>query len=183
MFRCIEPGTSYELVKFTVVNGKGIEPKWHFEEDGLEPTPNKVQTITFVRGDKRTITKDQFEEAVKALNKVSELIGRDKFSIEEMRFVENKTQSMVLKDLSKELETWREAEKTISLYINPINRVDGITQEQLLGMMIEDLSTKCALLPSDETKHAISNLKIALFWLQEHQRSREARKVDGTYQK
>jgi len=64
-----------------------------------------------------------------------------------------------------------------------IPRVDGVTHEQLLGVMIADLEYKYSIIPSDESKEAIKNLKLALFWLEERQREREKRNVNGTYQK
>jgi hypothetical protein len=64
-----------------------------------------------------------------------------------------------------------------------IPRVDGILHEQLLGVMIEDLTYKISLVSSDESKEALKHLKLALFWLEERQREREKRNVAGTYQK
>jgi hypothetical protein len=64
-----------------------------------------------------------------------------------------------------------------------IPRVDGITHEQLLGTMIYDLQHKHSLIPSKETANAIEHLKTALNWLEERQKERVARNVEGTYQK
>ena len=64
-----------------------------------------------------------------------------------------------------------------------IPRVDGILHEQLLAMMISDLQYKNGLVPSRETSIAITKLQEALMWLEERQRDREIRNVQGTYTK
>jgi len=64
-----------------------------------------------------------------------------------------------------------------------IPRVDGILHEQLLAMMIADLQYKNGLIPSKETACAITKLQEALMWIEERQRDREARNVEGTYTK
>ena len=64
-----------------------------------------------------------------------------------------------------------------------IPRVDGITHEQLLGMMIEDLKYKNNLVSSRESSVAITKLEEALMWLEKRQYDREKRNVDGTYNK
>jgi hypothetical protein len=124
-FKIVELGTTYELPKYRVIDGKGIEKIDDINtEDYLNPDWKEScsQQITFVRGDKTDGGKI-------------------------------------------------------------IPRVDGITQEQLLGMMITDLEYKNSLFPSKESEEAIKNLKLALFWLEERQRDREKRNVVGTYQK
>lgn len=64
-----------------------------------------------------------------------------------------------------------------------IPRVDGILHEQLLAMMINDLQYKSKLVPRTETSIAITKLQEALMWLEERQRDRENRNVQGTYVK
>jgi hypothetical protein len=64
-----------------------------------------------------------------------------------------------------------------------IPRVDGITHEQLLGMMITDLEYKNKLVPSEYCEVAIMNLKCALKQLEFRQQDRELRNVVGTYNK
>lgn len=59
----------------------------------------------------------------------------------------------------------------------------GILHEQLLAMIVEDLKYKSTLVPSRETAIAITKLQEALFWLEEREKDREARKVLGTYNK
>lgn len=49
--------------------------------------------------------------------------------------------------------------------------------------MIADLQYKSSLVPSRETALAITKLQEALFWIEERQRDREARNVQGTYTK
>lgn len=116
-FITIEQGAVYELPKYRVIDGKGIQ-----EVSTLEDNDDFAynQTITFVRGDK--------------------------------------TDSGIT-----------------------VPRVDGILHEQLLAMMISDLQYKSSLVPSRETALAITKLQEALMWLEERQRDREARNVQGTY--
>jgi len=64
-----------------------------------------------------------------------------------------------------------------------IPRVDGILHEQLLTMMISDLQYKSKLVPSRETSIVITKLQEALMWLEERQKDRENRNVQGTYTK
>lgn len=64
-----------------------------------------------------------------------------------------------------------------------IPRVDGILHEQLLAMMISDLRYKNTLVPNRHTSIAITHLEEALFRLEERQRDRENRNVQGTYVK
>lgn len=64
-----------------------------------------------------------------------------------------------------------------------IPRVDGILHEQLLGVMIEDLKYKYTLVPSEESKIAITKLQEALFWLEERQNQRTKAGTVGTYKK
>ncbi len=118
-FNIIEPGTSYEILKYRVVDGIGTREVWEMEEDECDTC---YQKIIFVRGDK----------------------------------TDNG---------------------------NVIPRVDGITHEQLLGMMIADLQFKNNLIPSRETSIAITKLQEALMWIEERQRDRESRNVIDTYQK
>ena len=64
-----------------------------------------------------------------------------------------------------------------------IPRVDGILHEQLLSVMIKDLEYKSKLVPSEETQQVILKLKEARMWLGERQLDRQARGVQGTYNK
>lgn len=118
-FITVEQGTTYDLPKYRVIDGKGIETINTSNDINDE---DRYQTITFVRGD-----------------------------------------------------------KTDNGKIVP--RVDGILHEQLLAMMIADLQYKNGLIPSKETACAITKLQEALMWIEERQRDREARNVQGTYTK
>lgn len=64
-----------------------------------------------------------------------------------------------------------------------VERKDGILHETLIAMIISDLKYKYKLFPSIETKNAIVRLQESLFWLEERQRERELRGVNGTYKK
>ncbi len=64
-----------------------------------------------------------------------------------------------------------------------IPRVSGILHESLLTAMIEDLKYKNGLVPSREGALALTKLQEALHWMEERQRDRAKRNVQGTYQK
>lgn len=64
-----------------------------------------------------------------------------------------------------------------------IPRVDGITHEQLLGMMIADMQHKNSIVPSRESSIAITKLQEALMWLGERQYQRKKAGTQGTYRK
>jgi len=60
---------------------------------------------------------------------------------------------------------------------------EGTVHEAILSMIIHDLQYKNGLVPSKETACAITKLQEALMWLEERQRDREIRNVQGTYTK
>ena len=64
-----------------------------------------------------------------------------------------------------------------------VEKKEGVLHETLLCMMIKDLKFKQTLVPSREGALAITNLEQALHWMEERQRDRQERKVEGTYKK
>lgn len=64
-----------------------------------------------------------------------------------------------------------------------IPRVSGILHESLLTAMIKDLKYKNSLVPSRESSLALTKLQEALHWMEERQRDRKERQVQGTYNK
>ena len=87
----------------------------------------------------------------------------------------------------KLLESWKNFDSSNkflnAIYIYVEKGTIGILHEQLLAMIVEDLKYKSTLVPSRETAVAITKLQEALFWLEEREKDREARKVLGTYNK
>ena len=59
--------------------------------------------------------------------------------------------------------------------------VDGVTNESIILMLIDRLQKLSVKFPSRETSLAITNLQIALMWLEERTRDREARGVEGKH--
>lgn len=64
-----------------------------------------------------------------------------------------------------------------------VEKRDGVLHETLLAMIIDDLKFKSTLVPSRETSLAITKLEEGLHWMEERQRERNARDVQGTYKK
>lgn len=64
-----------------------------------------------------------------------------------------------------------------------VEKKEGILHETLLSMMISDLKFKNSLVPSRESSVAITKLQEALHWMEERQRERETRNVEGTYKR
>lgn len=95
--------------------------------------------------------------------------------------VELNSENVLPASLSQQIITFVRGDKTDNGTVIP--RVDGILHEQLLAMMISDLQYKNGLVPSKETACAITKLQEALMWLEERQRDREIRNVQGTYTK
>jgi hypothetical protein len=93
--------------------------------------------------------------------------------------VELNSDNVLPASLSEQTITFVRGDKTDNGVVIP--RVDGILHEQLLAMMIADLQYKNGMIPSKETDCAITKLQEALMWLEERQRDREARNVQGTY--
>lgn len=91
----------------------------------------------------------------------------------------NEGKSIDSEDKAYQQITFVRGDKTDNGTVIP--RVDGITHEQLLGVMIADLQHKQTLVPSREGAIAITKLQEALMWLEERQRERESRNVAGTY--
>lgn len=57
---------------------------------------------------------------------------------------------------------------------------DGTTNEEVLAMLIDRLTTQGAKLPSRENSLAITKCEEALMWLERRTASRKARNVEGT---
>jgi len=179
-----ELGTSYMLPKFGVVDSKGIQKVIELEP-GVHPTkmkdrPDAYQEITFVREDKRTVTKEEFKSIVSHTNDIAPCIGKPEFDIDMMQWKTEATNESLESGNSYYSQYYRNVE-AINNYLNPIPRVDGILHEQLLGVMITDLEYKISLVPSEESNEALKNLKQALFWLNERTANRVKRQVEGTY--
>lgn len=112
------------------------------------------------------------------------------YELPKYRVIDNKGIEQV-KDLQGEIGSFKSDILTEITFVRGdktdngtiIPRVDGITHEQLLGVMIEDLQYKNSLVPSKETACCITKLQESLFWLEERQRNRELRNVNGTYNK
>ncbi|MFT6125898.1 MAG: hypothetical protein ACJAVA_000340 [Flavobacteriaceae bacterium] len=64
-----------------------------------------------------------------------------------------------------------------------VKKVDGILHETLLSMIIKDLKFKGELVRSRENSIVVTKLEEALHWLEERQRERQSRSVEGTYKK
>ncbi len=64
-----------------------------------------------------------------------------------------------------------------------VEKKEGVLHETLLAMFIDDLKFKSSLVPSRETTLALTKLEEALHWMEERQRERDSRNVQGTYKK
>lgn len=186
-FETIELGTTYQLPKFRVVDGVGIQ-KIIDIENSLIPLAHLeyYDTITFVRGDKRTVTEEEFKKAIEVLNHAAPYIGYVPFNGDNNTWHSGIIKyAMILSEESalRYLKEYTDAKEIIEQYLNPILRVDGILHEQLLGIMIEDLQYKSTLVSSREDALVITKLQEALFWLEERSRNRDKRNVEGTYKK
>ncbi len=186
-FEIVELGTTYEIPKYTIVTNEGPKLlKEVIDEKDLEVLPKEIcyQELTFVRGDKRSVSKEEYEEAVKEVNRLAPYLNKESFFEENntFKYTGVKYALALAKSTIVEYEkSYSESYDIITRYINPIPKVDGITHEQLLGLMIKDLTYKNQLVPSRETSIAITKLTEALLWLEERQRNRESSNTYGTY--
>ena len=65
-------------------------------------------------------------------------------------------------------------------FVNMHVGIEGVLHESLLSMMIADLTRKNSLVPSEETKQMIINLKQALHWARARHIDRTQRNVINT---
>ena len=79
-----------------------------------------------------------------------------------------------------------EMEKSCTLYFYKMlpdgRKVDGVTNEEVLRVLIHRLQVLQRKLGCKENSNALINLGSALMWLNERTKNREARKVEGTHQ-
>lgn len=168
-FNVIEEGTKYELFNWTVIDNKGIG------------VISSSQELSFVRGDKRAYTAEQYENACGLMDSLAGYFGYVKsdgtkpFGVNAVHLTPEGRQ--------KYMNDYKAAAKIVEIYRNPILRVDGIVHEQLIGVLIDSLEYKNTLVPSAETTKALNKFKEGLFWLQERQKDRTKRNVQGTYNK
>ena len=185
-FEVLELGTIYQLPKFRVVDGVGIQRVMDINSALMSSFDDYYDRIIFVRDDKRTVIEEEFAKAIESLNHAAPYIGYVGFNKENNTWHDGIVKySMLLSEEAalRYLKEYTDAKEIIEQYLNPIPRVDGILHEQLLGMMIKDLQYKSELVPSRESAIVITKLQEALFWLEERQRNREKRNVEGTYKK
>jgi len=188
-FEIVELGTTYNLPKYKVTE-KGLELVASYDlEDSIDEIKYQFlgkQEITFVRGDKRTVHEIDFVNAVEELNEIAPYIGEKTFDISDKDWnrVYYSNAGMTSQEVFNiKSKKYKKCKDVIEAYLNPTPRVNGILHEQLLAMMIEDLRYKTTLVPSRETANVITKLQEALFWLEERQRDKDSRNVQGTYQK
>ena len=200
-----ELGTSYQLPVWQVETGKGIVPMTN--EDGQV----NVQTIQFVRGDKR----EQEIELLKNSGETAEdgtslwldeegnryYAGSPSFyKMPAMEISQGEGKPNLIVPMPPEgeeidYELAVSPKDAITDTKNPhvqhwiaytikevtIPRVPGIVYEALLGVMVEDLKYKNELVPSRETAIAITKLEEAALWLAKRSADRQKRQVQGTY--
>lgn len=170
-FKIIEEGTTYKLPKYRVVDGKGIQEVKKRVSPYIDVNGKPIKEGDVVVGVGTHVGQSEVffvNGNWQPFDYLQDFNG-DNYKVIDSLDIENQTITFVRGD------------KTDNGTIIP--RVDGILHEQLLAMMINDLQYKSKLVPSRETSIAITKLQEALMWLEERQRDRENRNIQGTYTK
>lgn len=182
-FVIVEEGTTYKLPKFRVVDAKGILKVSDLEKRDIPAHTGESIEAYSKKGQIQPQEFDFGDLTVKISSLGIDFISK---STGEKHCYFNKLGMFHLTEVLNTVNhnsaiTFVRGDKTDNGKTIP--RVDGITHEQLLGMMIYDMQYKNGLVPSRESSIAITKLQEALMWLQKRQEDREERKVQGTYEK
>lgn len=165
-FEVKELGVKYAIPKYKVVNGK-LKTLAELVVEGEDAANRSTlfEHITFVRGEVGLdISEDAYGDAI---SNCKQLIQYPGVWSQSGRFVTKTRLAVKLNDKAKRMKknAFDMNEDIVLKYENKMEGVDGIRQEDLLDMMIEDLKYKNELAPSNEVGIAIERLKEGLMWL------------------
>lgn len=168
-FKVIKEGAKYSIPNYTVT------------PSGIELT-DESQDILFIRSAKPKIRQKEVFRAIAEVNRLAPYLGLGTFDTKTLEWLPSNFMFTVLLGPDFQLEythLYNTNKDIINKYMSqdalPSSQ-DGITHEQLLGMMIYDLNLKNKEVPSRETSIAITKLEEALHRLQDRQRNIERAK-------